>query len=196
MDNGKWESRIVGFAEVPPDQLLANPLNARRHPGRQRNALRASLDAVGWVAPVIVNQRTGMMIDGHARAEEALSAGLDSVPVITVDVSVEDERLLLATFDPIGSLATWDESVLDQVLELLEADPERDAMLGEVLAASRPLSDQFAAGNDSGPNLSPTASWSPGDYASGVSKEQERFLEPESNRKEVICPKCFEEFEI
>lgn len=130
MSNGKWESRIVGFAEVPPDQLLANPLNARRHPARQRDALRASLDRIGWVAPVIVNQRTGMMVDGHARVEEALSAGLDAVPVLTIDVSPEDERVMLATFDPISMIADTDREVLDALLEGLELPDSLGQVIG------------------------------------------------------------------
>ena len=113
----RWQSRIVGFSEIAPDQLLANPLNARDHPGIQRDMLRASLDAVGWVSPVLVNQRTGNLVDGHARIEEALTAGLATVPVITIDVSEEDERLILATFDPIGAMAVTNQTVLDQLLD-------------------------------------------------------------------------------
>ena len=113
----RWQSRIVGFSEIAPDQLLANPLNARDHPGIQRDMLRASLDAVGWVSPVLVNQRTGNLVDGHARIEEALTAGLTKVPVITIDVSEEDERLILATFDPIGAMAVTNQTVLDQLLD-------------------------------------------------------------------------------
>ena len=68
-----WRSRIVGEGEVPPDQLLAHPLNARRHPNAQRDALDASLDTLGWIQRIVVNQRTGHVIDGHARVEQALS---------------------------------------------------------------------------------------------------------------------------
>jgi hypothetical protein len=144
----KWDSRIVGFSEIAPDQLLANPLNARRHPAVQRDALRASLDALGWVAPVLVNQRTGRMVDGHARVEEALSAGLATVPVITVDVSEEDERLMLATFDPIGAMATTDQAVLDQLLNDLDVRG-----LDEVIAALRV--DSFVV-DDPLPRMPPT----------------------------------------
>src|SRR5450759_6007503 len=68
-----WRSRIVGMEDVAPDQLLAHPLNWREHPGPQRDALRGSLAEVGWVQNVIVSKRTGHVVDGHARVEDALS---------------------------------------------------------------------------------------------------------------------------
>ena len=34
-----WRNRIVGSAEVDPKDLVANPLNWRTHPDRQREAL-------------------------------------------------------------------------------------------------------------------------------------------------------------
>ena len=37
------QSRIIGHGEAAPDQLLANPLNFRRHPGHQLDALRDHL---------------------------------------------------------------------------------------------------------------------------------------------------------
>ena len=100
-----WQSRIVGWDEVPPDQLLANPANYRRHPARQRDALRGSLDELGVVAPVIVNRTTGFVLDGHARVEEYLSAGIATVPVAYVELSEEQEKLALLMLDPISAMA-------------------------------------------------------------------------------------------
>lgn len=151
----KWESKIVSFTEVAPDQLLANPLNARRHPARQRDALRASLDRIGWVAPVIVNQRTGMMVDGHARVEEALSAGLMTVPVLTIDVSAEDERVMLATFDPISYLAEYDSGVMAGLLDGMDGlTPELDDLLGGLLSDAKAL-DSKATSSHADPDSIP-----------------------------------------
>ena len=63
-----WRSRIVGHGEEAPDQLLANPRNYRIHPKAQQDALEGVLSEVGWVQNIIVNQRTGYVIDGQARA--------------------------------------------------------------------------------------------------------------------------------
>ena len=77
-----WRNRIVGSGEEAPHQLLANPQNWRLHPAVQRNALRGSLDTVGWVQQVMVNRRTGFVVDGHARVEEALSRHETTVRVL------------------------------------------------------------------------------------------------------------------
>jgi len=81
-----WRNRIVGSGEEAPDQLVANPQNWRVHPGNQRDALRGSLATVGWVQQVLVNRRTGHVVDEHARVEEALSRNEASVPVLYVDL--------------------------------------------------------------------------------------------------------------
>ena len=79
-------NRIVNLTLEVPEDLLANPYNARRHPGEQRDVMRGSLNELGWVAPVIVNDRSGYMIDGHMRVEEAISEGTAVIPVIHVDL--------------------------------------------------------------------------------------------------------------
>ena len=72
----------MGSGEEAPDQLLAHPSNWRVHAKAQRAALRDVLGSVGFVARVIVNQRTGHLVDDHLRAEEALSRGQPTIPVL------------------------------------------------------------------------------------------------------------------
>jgi DNA modification methylase len=126
-----WRNRIVGSREEPPEQLLANPANWRLHPAAQRNALRGSLDTVGWVAHVMVNQRTGHVVDGHARVDEAISRGEPTIPVLYVDLSQEEEALVLATLDPIGAMADRDTAKLEELLATVTVD---DAGLRRLLA--------------------------------------------------------------
>ena len=130
-----WRNRIVGSGEAAPDQLVANPGNWRTHPGPQRDALRGSLAEVGWVAQVMVNRRTGYVVDGHARVEEALSRGEPSVPVLYVDLSPEEEALVLATLDPIGAMADRDGAKLEALLAEITVD---DAGLQALLDGMRP----------------------------------------------------------
>lgn len=119
-----WRNRIVGYeADVDPAQLLANPLNWRTHSGDQRGALRGALGQVGWVDAVMVNTTTGHVVDGHARIEEAISAG-SSVPVMYVELTAEEEALVLASFDPIGAMAGTDKAQLAEVLAGLTVDDE------------------------------------------------------------------------
>lgn len=127
-----WSNRIVNYGEQPANQFLAHELNARRHPGKQRDALRGSLNAVGWVAPVIVSKRTSKILDGHARVEEALSQDESSlVPFVEVDVSENEERTILATFDPITGLAVYERDALDALLREVDTG---EAALQETLS--------------------------------------------------------------
>jgi len=107
----QWQNRIVGQDEVDADQLLANPHNWRIHPKAQQDALAGVLDQVGWVQRVIVNKRTGYVIDGHARVAMAISRG-EKVPVTYVDLDEDEEKLIIATFDPLGAMAVPDEEIL------------------------------------------------------------------------------------
>lgn len=76
-----WRNRIVGHGEEPPGQLLANPANWRMHPREQQEALAGTLSEVGWVTHVLVNKKTGHVVDGHLRVELAISRGEPTVPL-------------------------------------------------------------------------------------------------------------------
>jgi hypothetical protein len=128
-----WRNRIVGTGEEAPDQLVANPLNWRIHPGPQRDALRGSLQTVGWVQQIMVNRRTGFVVDGHARVEEALSRHEPTVPVLYVDLDPDEEALVIATLDPIGAMADRDDAKLRALLaDLTVDDAGLLALLGDL----------------------------------------------------------------
>lgn len=128
-----WQNRIVGYSQEPPDQLLANPQNWRTHPSNQADALRGVLDQVGLVQNVIVNERTGRLIDGHLRVLEALKSGQPLMPVTLVDLDEDEERLILATLDPLSALAGTDAGQLAALLEDLSTDsPAVAAMLDDL----------------------------------------------------------------
>ena len=133
-----WRSRITGSGEEAPDQLLANPSNWRIHGKAQREALREVLDTVGYVAQVIVNRRTGHLVDGHLRVEEALSHGQPSIPVVYVDLSEDEERLVLASLDPLAAMATTDEAKLRELLAEVSVGSEALAAMLAALAPAEP----------------------------------------------------------
>ncbi|HEY8869659.1 MAG TPA: DNA modification methylase [Candidatus Limnocylindrales bacterium] len=126
-----WRNRIVGSGEEVPNQLLANPGNWRVHPKAQQDALAGALDQVGWVQQVLVNQRSGFVVDGHARVALALTRGEATVPVLYVDLDPEEEALVLATLDPIGAMADRDSAKLEELLAGVTVD---DAGLQRLLA--------------------------------------------------------------
>jgi len=136
-----WKDRIIEQRSIPLDELRANPANWRRHPARQGAALGQVLDEVGLVQGVILNQRSEAqgwplgelptLVDGHLRLELAHASGEASLPATVVDLSPAEERLVLATLDPLGALAEADAAAL----EALVAEVEVDGALGELLDA-------------------------------------------------------------
>jgi hypothetical protein len=111
-----WQNRITRYGEEAPDQLLANDKNWRIHPKAQQDALEGALRKVGIVQNVVVNERSGKMIDGHLRAQMAISSGQPTVPITYVNLSDEEEALILATIDPVTGLAGTDQGLLDSLI--------------------------------------------------------------------------------
>lgn len=129
----QWRNRITGYAEVPPDQLLANPANYRRHPREQQAALTGVIDEIGYLDPVLVQAGTDLVIDGHLRVELALRANQPTIPVQYVDLTDDEARLALATFDPVTAMAYHDTEQLDALLrEVSASDAAVMALLGEL----------------------------------------------------------------
>ncbi len=116
-----WRNRIVGHATVDARTLVANDKNWRTHPPAQRAAMSELIGRVGWVSSVIVNKRTNRIVDGHLRVELASEKG-EQLPVGYVDLSEEEENLILTTFDPITALAMSDDARLQELLKTLDAD--------------------------------------------------------------------------
>jgi hypothetical protein len=128
-----WRNRIIDQGEANPAELVGNLMNWRTHPSGQAKSLAAALGQVGWVAPATVNRATGRLIDGHLRVELAASRGEPTIPVTYVDLSEEDERLVLATLDPIDAMATADKDKLAELLkDLTPTDDALQSLLGDL----------------------------------------------------------------
>lgn len=167
---GAWRNRIVATGEEAPDQLLANPRNFRTHPGAQQDALVGVLSEVGGVQQVVVNRRSGHLIDGHLRVTLALRRNEPTIPVVYVDLDEAEEALILATLDPIAALAATDAEKLDALL--------REVSTGE--AAVQAMLDQLAQ----------EAGIVPPAFDPVSADDQSRLDEKAS----VVCPHCGERF--
>jgi len=133
MTAAPWQNRIVGHADVPPADLLPNPRNWRTHPAEQQRALTGALGEVGWVAEVLVNRTTGHVVDGHLRIELALDRNEPTVPVTFVELTEDEERIVLATLDPLAAMADAEAASLAELLAGLEpADEALRALLDDL----------------------------------------------------------------
>lgn len=124
MQKEQIRNRIIASENVSPKDVKKNVLNFRKHPKKQRDALAATLHQIGWIQDVIVNKRTNTLIDGHLRLQIAIDNKETTIPVKYVDLDEGEEKLALATFDPISALAETEKQTLDALLrELPEALP-------------------------------------------------------------------------
>lgn len=141
-----FRNRIVGYELVDVGAITRNPLNWRAHPDAQRSAMSDLLGQLGYVDVCLVNKRTGRLIDGEMRLDIAEAKGETQVPVLWVDLSDDEERLALATINPMSELAATDPDKLGELLagvehkggpldELLR-ELEQQADLGTVKRAS------------------------------------------------------------
>jgi DNA modification methylase len=150
-----WQNRIVNHGVKPASDFLANPDNPRKHPQNQRDAMRGSLDTLGWIAPVI-ELANGFLLDGHERIYQALDQGDDTpVPFIVVDLTEAEAKLALASFDFLTTMATYDRDALDALLKDVQTDDTRlQAMLSEMAAANDLyFGDEPTAADDPGADV-------------------------------------------
>lgn len=114
-----WRNRIVGHGFEDPTQLCPNPANWKIHPTTQQEAIDAALDEIGWVGEVMVNVTTRNLVDGHMRVLRAIARGELLVPVTYVELSINEERIVLQTLDPIGAMAVADKEIAKANLQEL-----------------------------------------------------------------------------
>lgn len=115
----KWANRIIGHAEVPASEITAHPSNFRFHPDTQRAAVSEAISRLGWIESVIVNKTTGRLLNGHLRVELA-AARNEVVPVSYVELTEQQEKLALASIDPLGGMAVEDPEKLAELLAQID----------------------------------------------------------------------------
>lgn len=146
-ESKRVRNRIIDRVEVTGRDLKRNPLNWRTHPENQTATVRSLIDTVGQVSPLIgVRGADGQitLIDGHLRADIADDALMQ---VDIVDLTPEEQRLILALYDHSSTMAGVDASVIsDLSADLAAAFPAAAEHLEAWASlASMAAVDQFAA---------------------------------------------------
>ena len=95
----RWRNRIVGHASRNPNSLVPNPYRRMEPFEIELDIAWVTLEKIGWFLPVIVNQVTGHVVDGHSRVTMAITRGEALVPVMYVNLSIEEERRVRDFFD-------------------------------------------------------------------------------------------------
>jgi len=107
--------------EVPTAELaeMGASYNPRSISGHDLEALGRSMTFFGVVEPVVVNKRSGRIVGGHQRVKAAEAEGIDTLPVVFVDLDDPSEKQLNLALNRISG--EWDMDKLAAVLADLEA---------------------------------------------------------------------------
>lgn len=120
----KIKDRIKELRRVKASELVPNPKNWRTHPTKQKDALKGVLSEIGYADALLARELPDgslMLLDGHLRAETTPE---QEVPVLVLDLNEEESDKLLATLDPLASLAEQDDEKLAELLESIETENE------------------------------------------------------------------------
>jgi DNA modification methylase len=121
--NGKRIS--VEYAEVT--SLRPSDDNPRVMPEEEMQALERSIERFGLVDPFVVRRQDSTVIGGNQRLVAAQRVGLRQVPVVFLDVSQDEARLLNLALNRVQG--RWDEDRLAALFHELDSLPDLDVSL-------------------------------------------------------------------
>lgn len=124
------EIKSTAITMVPIHEIKPNPKNNNKHTEQQKERARKIFDYQGFRAPLLVSNRTGLLVAGHLRLEIAKEKGVKELPVMFQDFDDEAQEYAHMTAD--NALALWAELDLSQInQDMLDLGPELDIdMLG------------------------------------------------------------------
>jgi hypothetical protein len=113
--------RRVGLRirRVTISDLKLDPSNPRVHSEHQIRRLARSIEAFGFVQPVLIDE-TRQVVAGHGRIEAAKLLGLRDVPTICIrHLSETQLRALVIADNRLAEQSSWDEKMLGERLQVL-----------------------------------------------------------------------------
>jgi len=112
---------------VPIGDLRPDPFNPRRISDAELEALTRSIREFGLIDPIIARRDDRTVIGGHQRLLAARRLGLATVPVVFLDLSPEQAKLLNLALNKISG--DWDQELLARLLADLQEAPDVDITL-------------------------------------------------------------------
>ncbi len=119
--------QVLTIEQVPIGDLRPDPFNPRRISDAEMESLTRSIREFGLIAPIVARREDKVVIGGHQRLVAARRLGLDSVPVIFVDIPAEQAKLLNLALNRISG--EWDHELLARLLADLQQAPDIDIKL-------------------------------------------------------------------
>ena len=120
------EHSVGEFVRI--DKLHPHHKNPR-HNDHAVDSIANSIKRFGFTSPIIAN-KDGTILAGHTRWKSAKKLGLDTVPVVYVDLSPVDAELLMIADNKLGEKADWNTDQLSSLLMDLKEQGEDLDVLG------------------------------------------------------------------
>jgi ParB-like chromosome segregation protein Spo0J len=175
---------------LSPAELAENPRNWRTHPDTQLTALADVIAEVGWAGAALYNERTGRLIDGHARKKIALDQGCEKIPVLIGSWDEATEAKILASLDPISAMATADQGKLEALLREVSTGSEAlQQMLDDLARNAGIVPPEIDIAPDPGPQIDRAAEL----QAKWKTETGQLWVIPSKTappRRVKICPHC------
>lgn len=105
----------------PIDRVKQYERNSRTHSRDQVDRIAASMMEFGFTSPLLVDAED-VLVAGHGRLAAAQKLGLEEVPVIVLGhLTPEQRRAYVIADNQLALQAGWDEELLAQELDMLQA---------------------------------------------------------------------------
>ena len=142
------KARNLKIENVALKSLKPAPQNARFHSLRNLDDIGKSIKKFGWTNPMIVRKKDKTIIAGNGRYAAAIREGIETGPVIFVDMSDQDAKLYSVADNRVGDTSTWNLTTLkDLFVEFKDwdgvsldvtgfQDQEWDQLFGSTTVAS------------------------------------------------------------
>lgn len=103
--------------KLPDPRLRPHPRNPRRG---NLSKIKSSLLSHGQYKPIVVNRNTGHILAGNHTYQAICELGLHTVEVRWVEVDPDEEMRILLADNATSDDATYDQALLDAIIEELE----------------------------------------------------------------------------
>jgi DNA modification methylase len=120
--------RELAIRRVPLASLHLDPANARSHPERNLEAIKASLARFGQVEPLVVLKGSQRVIGGNGRLVAMRALGWSECDIIELDLSELDATALGIALNRTADLAEWDGQALSSILQTLQSEGALDGV--------------------------------------------------------------------
>lgn len=176
--------QVLKVEYVPIDSILPNTYNPNRQSEHEFELLCRSMREDGFTQPIIVQSSTRQIVDGEHRWRAANALHFTEIPVVFVDMTVE--QMKIATLRHNRARGTEDidltAKVMQDLRQLGALDWAQDSLMLDDIEMQRLLDDKSAA--EALANEEFSEAWTPGD--------SETVLSNTDNRSDSMSPDALE----